>query len=84
MTIAYRHYNIKKYITIRYEAKTFVVLMLLYAAAITLYYMNTLAGNIANVVIIGAAALALNRSVVAVLWKSGLSKGRVLARTWRR
>ena len=66
----------KKYITIRYEAKTFVVLVLLYAAAITLYYMNTLAGNIANVVIIGAAALALNRSVVAVLWKGVLSKGR--------
>ena len=80
----YRHYDMKKYIAIRYEAKTFVVLMLLYAAAITLYYMNTLAGNIANVVIIGAAALALNRSVVAVLWKSVLSKGRVLARTWRR
>ena len=38
--------------------------------------MNTLAGNIANVAIIGAAALALNRSVVAVLWKGVLSKGR--------
>jgi hypothetical protein len=80
----YRHYDMKKYIAIRYEAKTFVVLMLLYAAAITLYYMNTLAGNIANVVIIGAAALALNRSVVAVLWKGVLSKGRVLASSWRR
>lgn len=84
VTIAYRHYNIKKYITIRYEAKTFVVLMLLYAAAITLYYMNTLAGNIANVVIIGAAALALNRSVVVVLWKGVLSKGREFTKLRRR
>lgn len=80
----YRHYDMKKYITIRYEAKTFVVLVLLYAAAITLYYMNTLVGNIVNVVIIGAAALALNRSVVAVLWRGVLSKGRVLARNWRK
>ena len=80
----YRHYDMKKYITIQYEAKTFVVLALLYASAITLYYMNTLAGNIANVVIIGAAALALNRSIATVLWRGVLSKGRVLARTWRR
>ena len=80
----YRHYDMKKYIAIRYEAKTFVALMLLYAAAISLYYMNTLVGNIVNVVIIGAAALALNRSVVAVLWRGVLSKGRVLARNWRK
>jgi len=82
--MVYRYYDMKKYVTIRYEVKTFLALALLYAVAISLYYMNTLAGNIANVVIIGAAALALNRSVVAVLWKSVLSKGWVLARTWRR
>ena len=38
----------------------------------------------ADVVIIGAAALALNRSIATVLWRGVLSKGRVLARTWRR
>ena len=76
VTIVYRHYDMKKYIAIRYEAKTFVVLALLYAVAISLYYMNTLIGNIANIIIIGIAVLLLNRSVAVVLWKGVLSKGR--------
>ena len=80
----YRHCDMKKHVTIRYEAKTFLVLALLYAVAISLYYMNTLVGNIANIVIIGTAVFLLNRSVVAVLWKGVVSKGREFTKTWRR
>lgn len=80
----YRHYDMKKYITIRYEAKTFVVLVLLYAVAISLYHTNTLIGNIANIIIIGTAVFLLNRSVAAVLWKGVVSKGREFTKRRRR
>lgn len=83
MTI-YRHYGIKKYVAVQFEVKTFLVLVLLCAVAVTLYYMNTLSGNIANVAIIGVATLVLNRSVVTVLWKGVLSKGQELTKRYRR
>lgn len=84
VTIVYRHYDMKKYIAIRYEAKTFVVLALLYTIAISLYYMNTLVGNIANIIIIGVSVLLLNRSVAVVLWKGVLSKRRRFAKRRRK
>lgn len=82
--MVYRYYDMKKYVTIRYEVKTFLALALLYAVAISLYYMNTLVGNIANIIIIGTAVFLLNRSVAAVLWKGVVSKGREFTKRRRR
>jgi len=63
----FRHYDLKKYVKITFERGLFWKIAALYAFAMTLYYFNTIPGNIANAVIITAIVLVFNRSVVKVL-----------------
>ena len=63
----YRHYDVKKYVTITYEKNIFIILGMLYAFTMVLYYYNNLIGNIVNIVVIMATVLLLNKSIVKVL-----------------
>lgn len=63
----YRHYDAKKYVTITYETKLFVILGALYTVVVSLYYINTPLTNIASFLITCIAAVILNRSVASVL-----------------
>lgn len=73
MAIAYlsmavfRHYDMKKYVKITYDARIFVILAALYGVAIGLYYTNTIMTNILNIFVIGAGVIMLNWGIVSLL-----------------
>jgi O-antigen/teichoic acid export membrane protein len=69
----FRHYDLKKYVTINYEKGLFFKIGALYAVAMVLYYLNTLVANIANFVIISFASFYLNRSAIKVIRNKFLS-----------
>jgi O-antigen/teichoic acid export membrane protein len=71
----YRHYDVKKYVTITYEKNIFVKLAALYALTMVLYYYNNVVGNIANAIIITIVAILLNKSVIKVIKNKVLSLG---------
>jgi O-antigen/teichoic acid export membrane protein len=60
----YRHYDVKKYVSIEYENHIFSSLALLFTMVISLYYLNNLVTNVANVMIAAALAILLNRSTI--------------------
>ncbi len=60
----FRHYDLKKHVTITYEKGLFLKLSALYTVALSLYYINTVVGNIVNAIVITAIVLYLNRSVI--------------------
>jgi len=57
----FRHFDIKKFVKVTYEKYLFVVLGLLYALIIELYYVNNFATNIVALVIAVIASLVLNK-----------------------
>lgn len=63
----YRHYDIKKYVTITYQKNIFLMLGILYAFTMLLYYYNNMIGNIMNVVIITITVVLLNKSMIRTL-----------------
>ncbi|MGV9002304.1 MAG: lipopolysaccharide biosynthesis protein [Candidatus Saccharimonadaceae bacterium] len=63
----YRHNDIKKYVTITYEKNLFIILALLYAVVITLYYVSNPITTTIAIVISSIASLILNRSAFSVL-----------------
>jgi O-antigen/teichoic acid export membrane protein len=69
----FRHYDLKKYVTISYEKGIFFKRGALYAVAMVLYYFNTPVVNIANVLIISFASFYLNRSTIKVIGNKVLS-----------
>lgn len=70
----YRHYDIKKYMTIRYEKKTFFVLAVLSIITMILYYYNNQLINIANALFITIALIVLNKSLIRIIKKGLFSK----------
>ena len=58
---AYRHYDMKKYMTITYERGIFTKLGLLFVIVTALYYMDSVWANIASLVTITSAGYMLNR-----------------------
>lgn len=63
----YRHYDIKKHVTITYEKNIFVKMALLYSLVMTLYYLSNTIGNIINVFIVAIVVILLNKSVIKVI-----------------
>ena len=63
----YRHYDSKKYVTIRYGEQVLLKVGLLFALAAALYYYNSLLSNIVNLVICLVASVVLNKSIVATV-----------------
>ena len=57
----YRHYDMKKYVTITYEKNLFVALILIFAVASGLYYANTLWTSVTGLILAAVAAYWLNR-----------------------
>jgi O-antigen/teichoic acid export membrane protein len=69
----FRHYDLKKYVSISYEKGLFFKIGSLYVVAMLLYYFNTPVANIANVLIISIASVYLNRSAIKVIRNKVLS-----------
>lgn len=63
----YRHYDVKKYVTITYKKNIFAILITVYIVAMGLYYINTIWGNIANVLFVMIVTLLLNKSMIKVI-----------------
>lgn len=57
----FRHYDVKKYVQITYEKYVFVVLGVLYALVMALYYMDTVWASVTALAITGIAGYWLNR-----------------------
>ena len=60
----YRHYDMRKYVNITYDYKTFAILTLVFIVVSSLYYINNLVLNVLNVIIAIAFSFFLNRSVI--------------------
>lgn len=81
----FRHYDMKKYVTITYDARVFALLALMFAFVIVLYYLNDPVVNTLNAAIAIVFALVYNRSVVLTLknkllsTRQGLSPGQEVA-----
>jgi O-antigen/teichoic acid export membrane protein len=63
----YRHYDVKKYVNIKYDTKSFVFLFIAYIAISTLYYINHPLLNILNILIALGFSIFLNRSIVSIV-----------------
>ena len=74
----FRHYDMKKYVTIAYDARIFALLALIFAFVIALYYLNNPIINMLNGALAIVFALVFNRSVVSTLKNKLLSTRRGL------
>jgi len=63
----YRHYDVKKYVTISYEDGLFVKMAAIYIVTITLYYYNQPVANIMNIVFAIIVAIRLNKSIINII-----------------
>jgi O-antigen/teichoic acid export membrane protein len=60
----YRHFDIKSFLHISYQKQVLAGLVVLYGAAMGLYYLQNPFANAANVLLVVAAAFYLNRNIV--------------------
>lgn len=67
MTIM-RHYDLRKYVHIRYKMGTLVRIVMLYAAVSGLYYIDSFATDAIGTVIAGLAMIFLNKSFIFMIW----------------
>lgn len=58
----YRHYDMRKYVTIKYEKSSILIMVLLFIIATTLYYMGSIWASMAALAITTAVAYWLNRN----------------------
>lgn len=70
----YRHHDIKKYVTIRYDVWPLVLLGGAYATVVVIYYANMPLLNLANIVFAAAFAVYLNKSFVKIIKTKILSR----------
>ncbi len=57
----FRHYDVKKHVQITYQKNIFVVLAVLYAVVMALYYLNTLWASLVGFAVAAVSAYLLNR-----------------------
>lgn len=60
----YRHFDVRKFVTISLDAKKIAPIIALSIVVITLYYSNSLVLNIANLVLVVVASLYLNKGIL--------------------
>lgn len=65
--VAYRHYDVKKYVNINYDYKALAILALAFVAVATLYYINRPLLNILNVFVALGFSIILNRSIISII-----------------
>lgn len=70
----YRHHDMKKYVTIKYDLRVLATLTTGYVLVATLYYLNSPVGNIINIMIATIFAAYFNHSLVATLSKKMIKK----------
>lgn len=63
----YRHYDVKKYVTITYEKNIFLKLTIAYTLTMALYYYNNFFGNITNAIIITIIVILFNKTMIKVI-----------------
>lgn len=65
----FRHYDLRKFLTITYQKGIFLSLFAAYAGVIALYYWNNSLGNILNVLITVIIVLLLNKTLLKTILK---------------
>ena len=60
----YRHYDVKKYVTIRYDKKMIGMLAVLFIIVTALYYSNTPLGNMVSILLVLFCGYWMNASVI--------------------
>ncbi|MCA0227923.1 polysaccharide biosynthesis C-terminal domain-containing protein [Patescibacteria group bacterium] len=63
----YRHHDVKKFVNITYDYKSFTILALAFVAVATLYYINSPLLNILNVLVALGISVILNRSIISII-----------------
>ncbi len=63
----YRHFDVKKYVNVSYDYKSFTILTLAFVVVSTIYYMNNPLLNALNVLIALGFSVALNRSIISII-----------------
>ena len=57
----FRHYDVKKHVQITYEKGVFVILAVLYAVVLALYYMDVMWASVTGIIIASTSAYWINR-----------------------
>ena len=70
----WRHYDIKKYINIKFEKFLFVKIFILLTIAVSLYYINTFWADILSLLIVGTMGVIFGREVILGAIKGMLRK----------
>ncbi len=65
----FRHYDVKKYVTVTYDTRIFIILTLAYIAASVCYYINDLYLNLASIATVIVLATLLTKDVVMKVWQ---------------
>ena len=76
----FRHFDVKKSIKITYEPKAIIEITVLYIICIGLYYANSVYATAANVVLIGAGVVFINKNTLKIAKDTILKKTRGLRR----
>ena len=74
----FRHFDVKKSIKITYEPKAIIEITVLYIICIGLYYANSAYATAANVVLIGAGVVFINKNTLKIAKDTILKKTRGL------
>ena len=70
----YRHFDLKKYIKIKYEKGIFIKTILIFAFAIVLYYQKNMILNIINLVVVSLYAFFINKKFLLGILKGVFKK----------
>lgn len=65
--VIYRHLDVKKYVKITYDYKSFAILALAFIVVSSLYYANNPSLNILNMLVAMAVSVNLNRSIITII-----------------
>lgn len=63
----FRHYDVKKYVNITYNHRSFAMLGLAFIVVSSLYYVNNPVLNVLNMLIVLAISISLNRSIISII-----------------
>ena len=72
--MVYRHFDLKKYINIKYEKGIFIKTILIFAFAIVLYYQKNMILNIINLVVVSLYAFIINKEFLLGTFKTVFKK----------
>ena len=70
----YRHFDLKKYLNIKYEKGIFVKTILIFSFSILLYYQKSMVLNIINLIVVSLYAFIINRSFIFTTFKTIVGK----------